>query len=174
MSSSPPRCPLINSSPFPCPRPSALPSHPFPSPPSPALASPRPPLPHPFSLSLPHPEEQLSQDAACWPHVHPGAVVPSSKQQFWRPIPPAGQPVTTRQCWEAFTGLAEPIDDRSHNLFMGRHFENYWTRTVGRGHVISHHSIMDIDLSTIATKCNNILNAKHKVFSLKNNFFYNY
>ena len=37
------------------------------------------------------------------------------------------------------------IDDQLHNRFMGRHFENFRTLTVGRGIDINHHSIMDID-----------------------------
>ena len=42
-------------------------------------------------------------------------------------------------------GFAEPIDDRLHNWFVGRHFENFRTWTVGRGSDIGHHSIRDID-----------------------------
>ena len=66
---------------------------------------------------------------------------------------PAGRPAGRmgRQCWGSATfpqliiGIAEPIDDRSHNRFMGRHFENFRTWIVGRGIDINHHSIRDID-----------------------------
>ena len=37
------------------------------------------------------------------------------------------------------------IDDRLHNRFVGRHFENIRSWTVGRGSDISDHSIRDVD-----------------------------
>ena len=40
---------------------------------------------------------------------------------------------------QSIIGLAEPIDDRLHNWFLGRHFENF------RGSDIGHHYIRDID-----------------------------
>ena len=55
------------------------------------------------------------------------------------------------------------IDDRLHKRFMGRHFEYFRTWTVGRGNDISHHSIRDLDPSSIATIYNNIFDAKNKV-----------
>ena len=55
--------------------------------------------------------------------------------------------------------MAEPIDDRLHNRFIGRDFFNFRTWMVGRGNDISHHSIKDIDLSITAMIYKNILNA---------------
>ena len=57
----------------------------------------------------------------------------------------------SRSSWESarfsqpIIGTAEPIDDRLHNRFMGRHFENFRTWTVGQGIDINHHSIRDIN-----------------------------
>ena len=42
-------------------------------------------------------------------------------------------------------GLAEPIDDRLHDRFVGCRFENFRTWMVGRGIDINRHSIRDID-----------------------------
>ena len=42
-----------------------------------------------------------------------------------------------------FKSLAKPLDDRLHNRFMGRLFENFLTWTAGRGSDINRHCIMD-------------------------------
>ena len=74
------------------------------------------------------------------------------------------------KCWELarfsqpIIGLAEPIDDQLHHIrFVGRHSENLRTWTVGRGNDISHHSIRDLDLSSIAMICSNIFYAKQGI-----------
>ena len=41
---------------------------------------------------------------------------------------------------QPITGLAEQIDDRLHNRFMGHHVENFRKWTVGRGSDASHDS----------------------------------
>ena len=54
-------------------------------------------------------------------------------------------------CWESarfsqpIIGLAETIDDRLRNRFVGHHFQNSRAWTVWRGNDISHHSIRDTD-----------------------------
>ena len=48
-------------------------------------------------------------------------------------------------------GLAKSIDDRLHNRFMGRYFENLRTWALGREIDVGRHCIRDMDhnLSTI-------------------------
>ena len=63
------------------------------------------------------------------------------------------------------TSVVNQLGDLLRNRLMGRHFLNFRTWTVGRGNDINHHSIRDIDLLIITMICNNIFNAKQKVFS---------